>query len=261
MVDSHSQSFFGQSSAIIIQSSSKSDPYVFIRCLKKKPDNSWEKPSEGEGKVIKCSLEEMVMILRVLERQSEKWSSYHSYKEKKTPISINWADNNAETLWINIGKYKKMLGLAQAEVLRLLLNHLLKEKIKYATVSNYKTADDDKAVKMDREVLTEKEPSKNHKYYYEVLDEPSNQNELPEEYNPSDIATNYKKTKNNLNNNVSIQATIKVETEKALLISLSNGKEAWIPKSTIESAFQSGIENPQPLVIKDWVLKKNDLIA
>ena len=55
LTDKHSQSFFGQAVGLTIQSSSKSDPFIFLKCIKKKPDNSWEKPSLGEGKAIKCS--------------------------------------------------------------------------------------------------------------------------------------------------------------------------------------------------------------
>ena len=66
MGDTHSKSFFGQNTGLIVSSSSKTDPYFFIRCIKKKPGGSWEKPSSGEGKVVKCSLDEIVMILEVL---------------------------------------------------------------------------------------------------------------------------------------------------------------------------------------------------
>ena len=53
MTDNHSHSFFGQAVGLTIQSSSKSDSFIFFKCIKKKPDSSWEKPSLGEGKTIK----------------------------------------------------------------------------------------------------------------------------------------------------------------------------------------------------------------
>jgi hypothetical protein len=60
MTNSHNYSFFGQKSALFIKSSSKNEPYIFFQCIKSKNDGSWEKPSQGEGKIIKLSLEEMI---------------------------------------------------------------------------------------------------------------------------------------------------------------------------------------------------------
>ena len=62
VTNTHSQSFFGQSTGLTIQSISKEQPFIFFKCIKKKADKSWEKPSKGEGKVIKCNLEEIIMI-------------------------------------------------------------------------------------------------------------------------------------------------------------------------------------------------------
>ena len=93
MVDKHSQSFFGKSSGLTIQSSSRVEPYIFFKCIKKKADGIWEKPSKGEGKTIKCSLDEMVMILEVLYGRFENWSSYHNFKDNKTQISFKWEKN------------------------------------------------------------------------------------------------------------------------------------------------------------------------
>ena len=53
MVDNHSYSFFGQKVGLIIQSASKTEPFIFFRLIKSKNDGSWERPSSGEGNVIK----------------------------------------------------------------------------------------------------------------------------------------------------------------------------------------------------------------
>ncbi len=135
MANTHSQSFFGQNTGLIINSSSREEPYIFLTCIKRKSDGIWEKPSLNEGKVIKCSLEELVMILQVLNRKTLNWQTIHDYKDNKTSISFGWEDDKAQILWINIGNYSKMLNFAQTEILRLLILHILKEKIKYATSS------------------------------------------------------------------------------------------------------------------------------
>ena len=64
MSDTHSYSFFGQKVGLIIQSSSNSEPFIFFRFIKSKGDGSWEKPSSGEGRGIKFSLEEAMEYIR-----------------------------------------------------------------------------------------------------------------------------------------------------------------------------------------------------
>jgi len=135
MVDKHSQSFFGQSTGMTILSSSRKDPYLFFKCIQKKPDGKWEKPSSGEGKTIKCNLDEIIMILQVLKKHEKEWSSFHNFKDSKTQISFKWDDKDEKRLMIRVGKYSKVLTFSQVELLRLLLKHILKEKIAYATTS------------------------------------------------------------------------------------------------------------------------------
>jgi len=53
MVDKHNKSFFGQSTGMFLQSSSKTDPFLFLRFIKKKESGTWEKPSIGGGKTFK----------------------------------------------------------------------------------------------------------------------------------------------------------------------------------------------------------------
>ncbi|MHA1149380.1 MAG: hypothetical protein ACTSR8_14180 [Promethearchaeota archaeon] len=94
MVDSHNYSFFGKSSGLTLNSSSKDDAYIFIKCIKQKKSGEWEKPSKGEGKTIKLSLEEMASILRVLERYEMAWATFHSYKDNGTQISFKWKNSS-----------------------------------------------------------------------------------------------------------------------------------------------------------------------
>lgn len=131
MVENHSYSIFGQATGMLINSKAE-DLYWFVRFIKKKPDGSWEKPSQGEGKVIKFSLDETVMILRVLNGLQDKWSTVHDYKNQKTQISFS--KNEEGSFWINVDKYAKALNFAQIEVLRYLIIHFFHEKIECATI-------------------------------------------------------------------------------------------------------------------------------
>jgi len=246
MVDSHSKSFFGQNTGMIVSTSSSSDPFIFIHCIKKKHDGIWEKPSTNEGKIIKISLEEIVMILRVLNRQTLNWQSHHIYKDKKTSLSFSWEDEDANILWINIGIYSKMLNLAQTEILRLLLIHLLNEKIVYSTMPRRTgTINKNKVIKLKQEELC-------------------NRNKIEEINEESDCY------KNNLFSDIALRGDILKdlsnvdgiilgETEKAILIEFDN-KEVWVPKSTINNHYLPRKNLSQKFLINNWFLKKNNLI-
>jgi len=244
MVNSHSKSFFGQNTGMIVSTSSSSDPFIFIHCIKKKHDGIWEKPSTNEGKVIKISLEEIVMILRVLNRQTLNWQSHHIYKDKKTSLSFSWEDEDTNILWINIGIYSKMLTLAQTEILRLLLIHLLNEKIVYSTILK-RTSNENKVIKPKQEELCNKNK-------IEEINEESDcyKNDLF-----SDIALRGDLLKDLSN----VDGIILGETEKAILIKFDN-KEVWVPKSTINNHYLPRKNLSQNFLINNWFLKKNNLI-
>ena len=241
MVESHSKSFFGQNTGIIVSSYSSSDPFTFIHCFKKKSNGIWEKPSSKEGKSIKFSLEELVLILRVLNRQNLDWQSQHNYKDNTTSISFNWEDDGAEILWINIGKYSKRLTLAQTEILRLLLSHFLHEKIIHSTfpkklVRNVKSKDTLlQKNKEDKEIVGDLAEA-----YETNLSEPLN--------------------RGNISNEMSnVDGSIVGETDKAFLIKFDEIEE-WIPKSAIKNQSMEQKNISQKFIIDNWILKKLNLI-
>ena len=234
MVDKHSQSFFGQSTGLTLLSSSKSDSFIFFKCIKKKPDGSWEKPSLGEGKTIKCNLDEIVMILDVLQRNSDSWSSYHNFNDVKTQISFKWEDGSKKKLLIYIGNYSKMLNFSQTVIFRLLLAHILEEKIEFATISKMPSG---KTVVSSPKV-----------------------NEQRNQFNDNTALPVVKESIEHNENEVSqINGVIEGETEKALLIQFSNDKEIWIPKSVIRSNYDSSNDISQNFMIDNWILKKNNV--
>ena len=232
MTDRHNQSFFGQSTGMFIQSSSKNEPFIFMKFIKKKGDGSWEKLSTREGKTIKVGLEEVVMILQVLTKNQKTWSTVHSFKDDKTPITVNWEGN--EKVWFNIGDYPKMLGFAQIEILKLLLQHLLQEKIEFATIS-------DKPSEISNDVKEETFNKENN----EVVGE-FQKLRIVEEINGEDKLTK-------------IQGIITGKTEKAILLKLDSGAENWFPKSTIKSEFSIEEETSQTFLVDSWIIEKNKI--
>ena len=265
MADQHSISFFGQNTGLMINSTSKSDSFLFIRCIKRKSDGIWEKPSAGEGKVIKCSLEEIIMILRVLDCKSLNWQSYHTYKDKKTAISFGWEDENAKTLWINIGNYSKMLNFAQAEILKLLLSHILEEKIKYATSSsngNLKNIKENNYSLKEFNYITQNGRKYNEDYNSKYKKGNTHEEITNPPFNQKNLISSKSSSNTKLLNDISnVDGAISGETEKALLINFNSGKEIWIPKSTIHCQYNPKQKLVQKFLIDNWVLKRNKIIS
>jgi len=237
MVDKHSQSFFGQSTGLTIRSSSKTESFIFLKCIKKKPDGSWEKPSLGEGKTIKCNLDEIVMILDVLNRNRASWTSFHNFNDVKTQISFKWEDDAKQKLLIYIGKYSKMLKFAQIEIFRLLLKHILDEKIEFSTVLNFDALNKKPLLHKEVNQIIEGNSSKTLPIVTETV-----------ERNESEVSQ--------------IKGVIEGETEKALLIQFNEDKEVWIPKSIIRSDYDTSVKvSTQNFLIDNWILKRNNVIT
>ncbi|TXT61771.1 MAG: hypothetical protein BAJALOKI2v1_10041 [Promethearchaeota archaeon] len=207
MVNTHNKTFFGINSALLIRSDSKKNPYIFLKAFKKKQDESWEKPSAGEGKTIKISLEEMINLIHVLNQDRSSWTTQHDFQERQTEIVFEWIPE--EVLNLQMDQYSIQLEKVQVELLQMLLEHILEEKIINATST---------------ESIAEREF-------------------------PSD--TQEGKTE--------IEGTIEGSTEKALLIKLGEGREVWIPKSTIHNDFEMQKEVRQNFLIDNWVLNRKDI--
>lgn len=245
MADRHNQSFFGQSSGMTLISSSKSDPFIFIKCIKKKNNGSWEKPSLGEGKTIKCNLDEIVMILEVLKGNREVWSSYHNFNNSKTSISFKWDEKSQDRIYINIASYSKMLSYSQIIILKMLLKHLLKEKIEYATVPDPKyRASIENGENVDTSVNQKTSRRDNN-------NSEEDNNNLPIVVEEKVDLEDDKITQ--------IYGTIKGESTKALLLDLTDGHEFWFPKSVIRSNYSPEKEVHQSFLVDTWILKKNNI--
>jgi hypothetical protein len=226
MSDAHLISFFGQNTGIIIKSTSKFKSHLFIQCFKKNRKGKWEKPSNKEGKTVKISLEEMIMILRVLSRKMLNWQNVHAFKEKLTSFSFSWEDEEAKILWITIADYSKVLDFSQVEIFRLLLRHLIEEKVVYSTsyIKKNLSSKDDEPHSDIHNIFQEQE-----EVVYGGKD---------------DLLINIGK----------IKAVFAGETEKAILLTLSSNKHYWIPKISVHNHYLPRKNFNQTFLIDKWVL-------
>lgn len=281
MTDSHNYSFFGKSSAILINSSSRNEPYIFIRCIKEKQGGGWEKPSLNEGTVVKFKLEEMVMIERVLSRKEARWSTFHSYKDNETSIRFNWGKTDkGPLLWINIGVYKKPLTIPQVELFRRLMTHMIDEKVEFATGSKFKKT-------QQKNSKTPSSQSKPQSIPQKGESEGSSIDDLFKEegqYIPPDVEAEMnmeierasqwedegeiggvgeKKTITTGGGEksvITLKARIDRKTAKALLLEFPNSESLWCPKSIVHNQYNEENEKTtQKFMIEEWFAQKNEL--
>ena len=240
MANFHTKTFYGQKTSLMISSPAKMVPYIFLSCINRRNDGTWERPVKGEGKTVKLSIEEIICILEVLYRRSANWRGYHVFKDRKTEIYTGWEDENRHVLLIKIGDYMKKLRFPNLNFLTLMLEHLLSEKIEFATSGTFESKTKEKQDVDDEAeygVFAEHITARDGLHIVETT-----------EYDTS-IDT------------VVIKATIKVESPKALLITLESGEEYWIPKSTVHSVYDvNNKEMLQKFVVDKWIIEKHEVL-
>ena len=239
MADYHTKTFYGQKTSLMITSPAKMVPYIFLSCIYRKDDGTWEVPTKGEGKTVKISIEEIICILEVLNRRSANWRGYHVFKDRKTEIYVGWEDESRQVLRIKIGDHKKKLRFPNLNFLTLILDHILQEKIEFATSGTFETKTEEKA----------------------ILDEEAEYGLFSEHITARDglhivETTEFSASKDT----VEINAIIKVESPKALLIELDSGQEFWIPKSTIHSKFDTSKKENQTFLVDKWIIEKHKIL-
>jgi hypothetical protein len=256
-MDQHTQNFFGQKTGLMISTDAKENPYLFIRCIKKKANGDWEKYSESKN--VKLSLLEIVSINDVLNKKRKLWSTFHSYNEIKTPISFTWDDHDPDLLWINIDEYSRPLNYPETELLRLLIIHILDEKIIFATVRK-EIQDSEKSFANDNGELKSNVTSEVSQKNVGVKLKTFEQNQ-PKIEKIEKIKSKNLKNKDEEEETTNLQGKIKMNRDKAILITLDNNDELWLPKSTIMNSFKNDETIIQKFQVKKWILEKRTLAS
>ena len=233
MVDNHNVPFFGQKTAMILKTGAEADPHMYITCIRKKGE-AWEKVKE-EGRTVKLTIIEIINISRVVNSKIPSWSTVHDFKNNKTRIEAMWTagkDESADDVfWLKIAKYSKPYTLDQVEFLKIMLAHIVEEKIAKATLG--KTYEKDTkvnlfATKSSRNTVSSSNTSKSN-------------------------------NSNKSNNESSeIIGSIIRSSDKAVLIQDENNIEFWCPKSGIVGEYDISTKDLQRLTIKQWLLDKRN---
>ncbi|MFX1487776.1 MAG: hypothetical protein ACFFBI_01420 [Promethearchaeota archaeon] len=238
MTDYHNKAFYGQNSVVSITSTQKTVPYIFLSIMNRKADGTWESVKKGEGKTVKISIEEIICILEVLHKKSANWRGYHVFKERKTEIYVGWENDSRQVLQIKVGGYKKKFRFPNLEFLMLLLEHILNEKIEFATsgTSISKELEKSSEVGSEYSVFTEHITARDGLHIVETT-----------QYGTS-VDT------------IDITAKIKVESPKALLVKMESDQEFWIPKSTVHNEYDINSKDFQTLTVDYWIIEKHKIL-
>jgi hypothetical protein len=207
--------------------------------MNRKEDGTWEKSSQGEGKTVKITIEEIICILEVLHKRSANWRGYHVFKDRKTEIYVGWETDLRQVLQVKIGEYIKKIRFPNLNLFTLLLEHILAEKIEFATSGSFESEREDKSDiddEVEYSVFAEHITARDGLHIVETT-----------EYGAS-IDT------------VEITAKIKVESPKALLITLQSNEEFWIPKSTVHNKYNIKNKEFQKFIVDKWIIEKHKIL-
>ncbi|MHA2008430.1 MAG: hypothetical protein ACW99L_07775 [Promethearchaeota archaeon] len=211
-----------------------------MSCINRKDDGAWEKTTKGEGKTVRISIEEIICILEVLHRRSANWRGYHVFKDRKTEIYVGWESESRQVLRVKIGDYIKKLRFPNLNFLTLMLEHILSEKIEFATSGTFEAKGKEK----------------------EELDDETEYGVFAEHITARDGLHIVETTEYGASiDRVEIKAKIKVESPKALLIALESDEEFWIPKSTIHNEYNLRNKDLQEFTIDKWIIEKNKILT
>jgi len=256
----HRYSFFGQKTAVLLDSAKWSDPYLFLRFLKKLPDR-WEKPSLKEGKIIKINLLELIALLRVCHAsQASKFETFHKFQGNNT--QIRFEKKNEGQLVISITGYQKYLNVEETVLLTKLLEHLLEEKIIHATgVKDSRNLGQNTGPGAPQTLSTKPRP-----IYANSLQPPSQttkqqppkiKNTTPQPPSPSSDAsvidpTQWFSALQQENEYKLVPGEILARSERAISFQVAQFHPIWVPVSCL------GPETPDnnSLWVKEWFLRK-----
>ncbi len=286
-MDSHQLTFFGQKIGFIIISNSKTDPNLIIKCLKKKADGTWEKPSNKEGKVVKLNIREIIHIQGVLKNQIPNFNSFHTFNEIKTPIKVEWDQLDKNLLWLNFGDYRRAINYPETELFKLFLDHVIQEKIEFATSGKIGNTEQEgvdgpaiEAISDDSSVEAPVRPQNkgnNSNSNQAMVKTPIVQSVQPtiknvstqgspqtQNIKPQSVVQNYNENVSQQETIVSekmdntsvmqVEAIIERASAKAVLLKFQDNNKVWVPKSKIQSQYDENNKSFQTFLIPSWIM-------
>ncbi len=261
----HRISFFGQKSGLILDSAEDIDPWLFLKCIKKKPNGTWEKPSAKEGRNIKINLLEIIALMDLCQKQNAKWSTVHRYGQASTPITF---EKQEDAINITLPGYNKQLKFPETRLFADLLAHIYGEKLISATGREFPTGpsgEENAEISSEPEIPKDEllgTPLKSHaEEIHAWVNEPiDNPEELEIEANRDPLEHSEIKRKEiqppmvNQGEFSYICGEIMKRTAKAVAFKIEGRDQLWIPLSAINESLA-----PQAnagLWIKQWFIAK-----
>jgi hypothetical protein len=278
----HRIPFFGQKTGMILESPGADQPHIFLRFLKKKDSNVWEKPSAKEGKVLKLNLLEIIRLRDLCMAEKDTWSSVHAFGSEKTSFSF---EKEGKNIKIALQGYSKFIQYPESELLKEVMIHLVHEKVENATNSGNTTTKNDNSQEYESKPAS---VAPENPYLSDEIDLnadveiPEDIEDVPPKLPPKVPPTaaispkpNGKPTSNtapaempkNINewltklkiNGEFYEVFVNVtrRSEKAWLAKAPLVKEFWVPLSVIDPTAATSVDTTGQLRIKKWWIERN----
>jgi hypothetical protein len=250
---------------MILESPGADQPHIFLRFLKKKESNVWEKPSAKEGKVLKLNLLEIIRLRDLCIAEKDTWSSVHAFGAEKTSFTF---EKDGKNIKIALQGYSKFIQYPESELLKELLIHLVKEKVENAT--NSSTPNSDPGNKPKDASLTPKPGQPNPQPNLHPPEIDVNEDiEYPEDLDLMDSADASPASGpiKNINEWVTrlpmqgefyeVQASINRKAAKAWLLKNPWLKEFWVPISVMAPHVLAAVDQNGLIPLKKWWIERN----
>ncbi len=132
-MDYHKYIFHGQSFNLILYSISKYDPHVYLKWKKRNFKNVSQQDRNKHEKLVELNLENLTYIFNLLKNQQNLRDITIKERLKGDYVTFSWENENTRSLWIRANSFSKVLNFPQIQLLLLLIEHLLHEKIAFST--------------------------------------------------------------------------------------------------------------------------------
>jgi 3'-phosphoadenosine 5'-phosphosulfate sulfotransferase len=103
----------------------------------------------------------MISLKEIFKKCPSSWKSVHKYKEEMTSIEFESRENQSLPYLLKIGIYPKPFTFAQGEIFRMLLEHLITEKIEHLNTFIKKPTNTDEFKSTPQNILYVKEETTN----------------------------------------------------------------------------------------------------
>ncbi len=296
-MESHQLDFFGKNSAFILNAGAKNEPFIMLKFIKRKQDNNWERLNEGKAVKINLRemiyilavLERKVPSFQTVHKFKEETTKI-SFKWDDLDSNLLWinvADYSRSLLFPETDLLMRMMKHLVDERIEFATINAWNENspptneeeyavdpipIPSAPIQHKENQVAARAQYQPKagtghkiENNTQQAQPKTNQSSVRVQNQSiamnNGQNVLssqPTQPKTNQRSTQFSSQNTASNGKVEVIGTIKMSRPKAVLISLNEYGDLWVPKSAIGNEYDENSNSEQKFLINDWCLNKSN---